>query len=102
MGTFAANLAAVAYRAPTYPAVYADATEFFRATYLTPAMSSLLDDVFGVLAGRPGDRAVQWRTPFGGGKTHTLLALYHLATARDRAVAAAGGALDELPDPGPV
>ena len=102
MGTFAANLAAVAYRTEESPAVYADAAQFFTATYLTPAMSSLLDDVFGALAGGPGDRAVQLRTPFGGGKTHTLLALYHLASARDRAVAAAGGALDELPDPGPV
>ncbi len=102
MGTFAANLAAVAYRTGDSPAVYTDAAEFFAATYLTPAMEALLDDVFGVLAGKPGDRAVQLRTPFGGGKTHTLLALYHLATARDRAVAAAGGALEELPDPGPV
>ena len=102
MGTFAANLAAVAYRTEESPAVYADAAQFFTATYLTPAMSLLLDDVFGALAGGPGDRAVQLRTPFGGGKTHTLLALYHLASARDRAVAAAGGALDELPDPGPV
>jgi hypothetical protein len=102
MGTFAANLAAVAYRATDSPAVYSDAAEFFAATYLTPAMCALLDDVFGVLAGQPGDRAVQLRTPFGGGKTHTLLALYHLATARDRAVAATGGALDDLPDPGPV
>lgn len=102
MGTFAANLAAVAYRTEDSPAVYTDAAEFFAATYLTPAMGSLLDDVFGVLAGKPGDRAVQLRTPFGGGKTHTLLALYHLATARDRAVAAAGSALEELPDPGAV
>jgi hypothetical protein len=102
MGTFAANLAAIAYRTEDSRAVYTDAAAFFAATYLTPAMLALLDDVFGVLAGQPGDRAVQLRTPFGGGKTHTLLALYHLATARDRAVAAAEGALDELPDPGPV
>jgi hypothetical protein len=102
MGTFAANLAAVAYRTEESPAVYADAAQFFAATYLTPAMSSLLNDVFGALAGGPGDRAVQLRTPFGGGKTHTLLALYHLASARDRAVAAAGEALDDLPDPGPI
>jgi hypothetical protein len=102
MGTFAANLAAVAYRTEDAAPVYMDAAEFFGATYLTPAMSALLDDVFAALAGQPGDRAVQLRTPFGGGKTHTLLALYHLAAARDRAVAAAGGALDELPDPGPV
>jgi hypothetical protein len=102
MGTFAANLAAIAYRTEDSPAVYTDAAAFFAATYLTSAMQALLDDVFGVLAGQRGDRAVQLRTPFGGGKTHTLLALYHLATARDRAVAAAEGALDELPDPGPV
>ncbi len=102
MGTFAANLAAVAYGSQSSATVYDDAGEFFAATYLTPAMGKVLGEVFGALAGQKGDRAVQLRTPFGGGKTHTLLALYHLATARDRAVAAAGGALDELPDPGPV
>lgn len=102
MGTFAANLAAVAYRTDETASVYADAAEFFAATYLTPSMHSLLGDVFGALAGGRGDRVVQLRTPFGGGKTHTLLALLHLARARDRAVAAAEGALDDLPDPGTV
>jgi len=98
MGTYAANLAAVAYRAESTVSVYADAGEFFASTYFTPAMRQLLLDVFGVLSGEPGDRVLQLRTPFGGGKTHTLLALYHLATARSEA-----SGVDELagvPDPG--
>src|SRR3954462_7551182 len=78
MGTYAANLAAVAYRAESTVSVYADADEFFASTYFTRAMRQLLVDVFGVLGGGPGDRVLQLRTPFGGGKTHTLLALYHL------------------------
>jgi predicted AAA+ superfamily ATPase len=100
MGTYAANLAAVAYRTRTSPHVYDDPAAFYRSTYLTPAMTRLLADVFGVLDGRPGDRALQLRTPFGGGKTHTLLALYHLATARDEVAAAIDRG--SIPDPGPV
>lgn len=98
-GTFAANLAAVAYRHSEEP-VYADAASFFAATHLTGAMRVLLRDVFGVLAGRGGDRALQLRTPFGGGKTHTLLALLHLA--RDRTAVAGATDLEGVPDPGPV
>ena len=100
MGTYAANLAAVAYRGESSAGVYADAGEFFAATYLTKTMQELLTDVFGALGGSAGDRVLQLRTPFGGGKTHTLLALYHLATARDQA----GGIpeLSEIPNPGPV
>jgi hypothetical protein len=98
-GTFAANLAAVAYRHSEEP-VYADAASFFAATHLTAAMRVLLRDVFGVLAGRGGDRALQLRTPFGGGKTHTLLALLHLA--RERAAVADAIDLEGIPDPGAV
>ena len=43
---------------------------------------------------------MQLRTPFGGGKTHSLLALYHLARHRDSA--ARVPELDGVPDPGPV
>lgn len=82
MGTYAANLAAVAYETGNAPSVYSDACEFYASTFLTPAMQRLLSDVSRVLCGEPGDRALQLRTPFGGGKTHTLLALLHLARAR--------------------
>lgn len=100
MGTYAANLAAVAYATRTAPPVYSDPSEFYRSTFLTPAMRKLLGDVCGVLHGKPGDHALQLRTPFGGGKTHTLLALYHLATAREQVAAVTE--LDGIPDPGAV
>ena len=76
-----------------------DPRAFFRATYLTSSMRALLEDVLGALSGGGGDRVLQLRTPFGGGKTHTLLALYHLATARDGS-AASRTISTVLPDPG--
>ena len=80
MGTYAANLAKVAIESGGAE-VYRDAESFFAATYFTEEMRELLADVWARLAGKPGDRVLQLRTPFGGGKTHTLLALYHLATS---------------------
>jgi hypothetical protein len=100
MGTYAANLAAVASGEHRGAAVYANADQFFASTYFTEAMTSILRDVWEALSGKGGDRALQLRTPFGGGKTHSLLALYHLATSPE----AARGVpeLKELPELGPV
>jgi hypothetical protein len=100
MGTYAANLAGVFRRRPGVPDVYTRPGTFFAATYLTAALRELLQDVLSVLGGGPGDRVLQLRTPFGGGKTHTLVALLHLA--RDRAAAASVPDFADLPDPGPV
>jgi hypothetical protein len=100
MGTYAANLAAVAYATGNAPSVYSDAREFYASTFLTPAMRRVLGDVSSVLCGEPGDRALQLRTPFGGGKTHTLLALLHLAHARAEVAKVTN--LDGIPDPGQV
>src|SRR5579864_4842018 len=100
MGTYAANLAAVFRGRAGAPDVYARADRFFAATYVTPQLRRLLEDVLGAIAGHGGDRVLQLRTPFGGGKTHTLLALLHLA--RDRAASADVPELADLPDPGPV
>jgi len=57
---------------------YKEPQEFFRRTYLTESLKRLL--VGGVLrlAGQGGDPVVQLQTNFGGGKTHSMLALYHL------------------------
>jgi hypothetical protein len=99
LGTYAANLAKVAMTGEAAP-VYGKAEDFFAATYFTPTMCALVSDVLGALAGRAGDRVVQLKTPFGGGKTHSLLALYHLA--RDRSAAAGVPELDGAPDPGTV
>ena len=58
---------------------YRDATTFFNKTHLTHGISRLLIEVMQRLAGSgKGDPVIQLQTPFGGGKTHTLLTLYHL------------------------
>src|SRR5437868_14011821 len=61
LGTYAANLAAVALGGQAEP-VYRDAQAFFGATYFTPTMVELLRDVFRALAGDGGDRVVQLKT----------------------------------------
>lgn len=59
---------------------YRDPVTFFKKTYLTRGLRQLLLDVLGRLAGKGiGEAVIQLQTPFGGGKTHTLIALYHLA-----------------------
>ncbi|MDP9372702.1 MAG: DUF499 domain-containing protein, partial [Chloroflexota bacterium] len=64
------------------PADYQDPVRFFAGTFLSTGLSALLADVLRELAGTgAGNRIVQIETPFGGGKTHTLLALYHLVTS---------------------
>jgi hypothetical protein len=100
MAVFAADLGSVVRREGGLREVYADPRAFFRATHLTGSMRSLLDDVLGALAGSGGDRVIQLRTPFGGGKTHSLLALYHLAVSRAQLDGIAE--LAGLPDPGSV
>lgn len=77
--TYAADLWAVAVGAERCPEVYRNAGAFFAATYMTGNLAGLLADVLRVLAGEAGDRVLQLRTPFGGGKSHALIALYHLA-----------------------
>ena len=57
---------------------YRDAAEFFRRTYLTDSLKQLLGGAMRRLVGRGGDPVVQLQTNFGGGKTHSMLALYHL------------------------
>jgi hypothetical protein len=99
MGTYAANLAAAALGGEGAE-VYVQAKAFFDSTFFTQTMRELIGDVFSSLAGGAGDRVVQLRTPFGGGKTHTLLAFYHLATSRQAAKSATE--LRTVPDPGEV
>jgi predicted AAA+ superfamily ATPase len=57
---------------------YRDPVEFFRRTYLTESLKGMLVGAVRRLAGRGGDPVVQLQTNFGGGKTHSMLALYHL------------------------
>ena len=57
---------------------YKNPVEFFRRTYLTESLKGLLSGAVRRLAGKGGDPVVQLQTNFGGGKTHSMLALYHL------------------------
>lgn len=58
---------------------YKNPEKFFRRTYITEGMRLLLDSVARRISGNGGDPVIQLQTSFGGGKTHTLLAVYHLA-----------------------
>lgn len=71
---------------------YQDASLFFQRTFITEGMRLLLDSVVKRLAGKGGDPVIQLQTAFGGGKTHTLLAVYHLAKGE-----AAAGKLQGIP-----
>ncbi len=58
---------------------YKNPEKFFQRTYITEGMRLLLDSVARRISGKGGDPVIQLQTSFGGGKTHTLLAVYHLA-----------------------
>lgn len=74
---FAADLGSVLRG--TGPVDYTDAETFFNRTYLTQGLAWVLRTVLERLTGRDGNGLViQLQTPFGGGKTHTLVAIYHL------------------------
>jgi len=75
---FAADITAV--HSGKAPPVYQDAAAFFERTYITEGMRLLLTQVAQRLAGRGGEPVIQLQTAFGGGKTHTMLAVLHLAT----------------------
>lgn len=51
--------------------------EFFRRTFLTESLKQLLMNALKRISGAGGDPVVQLQTNFGGGKTHSMLALYH-------------------------
>lgn len=75
---FAADLFQVAEGKAS--AEYQNAVNFFDRTYITEGMKELLVSVAERLSGKGGDPVVQLKTNFGGGKTHSMLAVWHLAT----------------------
>lgn len=75
MDVFAADLWEVSQNRG--PDEYKDAETFFRKTYVTQGLDNLLHVVKKRLEGHGGDSFIQLQTPFGGGKTHALIALFH-------------------------
>jgi hypothetical protein len=74
---FAADLNAV--RTGEAPAIYREPALFFARTFPTYRIKRLARDVLLRLAGQGGKPVLQLQVSYGGGKTHTLIALLHLA-----------------------
>jgi len=75
---FAADLAKV--HNGSAPSEYRNPREFFARTYLTEGLSTLLVGAAKRLGTGGGDPVVELQTNFGGGKTHSMLALYHMVS----------------------
>lgn len=73
---FAADLSQVARGEGAFE--YQDPVEFFGRTFITEGMSGLLIQALKRVTGQDGEPVIQLKTAFGGGKTHSMLALYHL------------------------
>ncbi len=73
---FAADLAQVARGEGSFE--YQDPVEFFARTYITQGMAGLLTEALKRVNGKDGEPVIQLKTAFGGGKTHSMLALYHM------------------------
>lgn len=68
---------------------YGNPVSFFAHTYITPGLRTLLLNSIKRIGGKGGDPVIQTKTGFGGGKTHSLIALYHLASHAEALVNAA-------------
>lgn len=96
---FAADLMRL-YRGQA-PAVYQEPETFLQQTYPTQGLLDTVHQVFGRLRQVPGSAAViRLETAFGGGKTHVMSTVYHLARHGYRLPTLAGRFLPEalLPD----
>lgn len=62
---------------------YADPRGFYRITFLTEGLRRVISTALLRLSGNGGDPVIGLQTAFGGGKTHTMLAAYHLCGVDD-------------------
>ncbi len=63
---------------------YLDPETFLRRTHLTKGLENIVKDVLHVLSGKKKHKIIMIQTPFGGGKTHALIYLYHLIKAGEK------------------
>ena len=77
LAEFAADLHEVTLQQGRRP-VYEEPEKFFALTYPTYALRELVKDVAARLAGQSDKAVRQLELTYGGGKTHTLITLYHL------------------------
>lgn len=89
---FAADLAQVSRGEGAFE--YRDPVEFFSRTYITEGMAGLLVESLQRLSGKGGEPVIQLKTAFGGGKTHSMLAIYHMVRGN--------ASIDRIPSLKPV
>ena len=65
---------------------FLDAERFLSHTYFTENLTHLTRDIVTRLNGGDGAAVTEVQTPFGGGKTHALLTLYHLIDSPQKAL----------------
>lgn len=85
---FAASLGAVAAGAAREE--YQDPERFFQHTYFTVDLKRTIADVVSRMHGGDGASVTEMQTPFGGGKTHALITLYHLVKDPQKSLAVPG------------
>lgn len=101
IATYAIDLGALVTKDVDVPPTYRDAYSFFRSTHLTSGIKRLVEEVYKRLSGKEGNRVLQLRSPFGGGKSHTLATLYY-AVKDKKAMESAIPETKSLPDLGKV
>lgn len=91
--TFAADLQEVA-DGNSRSAEYGNSVVFFNRSHVTPGLQRLLGNTIKRINGNGGDPVIQLKTGFGGGKTHSLIALYHLVNFDEGLSALAANSAD--------
>jgi Swt1-like HEPN/Protein of unknown function (DUF499) len=80
---FAADLYSVAVQ-QNAAKEYQDPVEFFRRTYLTDGLKELLRRAVDRISGsESANPVINLQTTFGGGKTHSMLAVWHMFSGRE-------------------
>ena len=67
---------------------YTNPIEFYRRTFITNGLKDLISNALRRFNSQVAEPVIELQTNFGGGKTHSMLALYHLCD---------GISLDQLP-----
>ena len=80
---------------------FLDPAHFLSHTHFTENLTRMVRDTVSRMAGGDGPSVTEIQTPFGGGKTHALLTLYHLINSPTQAMTVSGvqEALGELEMP---
>ena len=69
---------------------YMDPERFLSQTYFTENLTQMVQDIASRMSGGQGPAVTEVQTPFGGGKTHALLTLYHLISSPEKALEVPG------------